>query len=144
MKKEILIRHDQSGALITFDDGSALINPQKPSAYLNLKCLHNGSDMKGRTGSFCYLLNVKQKPAVLISEVSGEIWFPTLSAKQKDCVWIRYDEILEVKALDPQACEVIFFSGLRIRLETDARVIRSQMKRCREFLELLHRTDTAF
>lgn len=126
--------------MITYDDGSSDIISIKPAVWLSEKCLRGGSSLRGRTDAFCELLKVRQKPAVLISEVSGEIWFPTLSPKQADCVWIRYDEILDVKAHCPQSCEVIFFNGFRMQANVDARVIRQQMKRCRAFLELLHQS----
>ncbi|MBR3350385.1 MAG: competence protein ComK [Solobacterium sp.] len=138
MKKEISLQLDEAGSLIIYDDGSSNIISAKPAAWLNEKCLDNGSSLRGRTDAFCELLKVRQKPAALISEVSGEIWFPTLSPKQNDCVWIRYDEILDVKAIAPQSCEIIFFNGFRMKTDVDARVIRLQMKRCRTFLELLH------
>ena len=138
MEKEIAVHNDAQGSLIVYDDGSKNIIHLKPLVWLNEKCLHNGSTLRGRTDAFCALLKVRQKPAVLISEVSGEIWFPTLSMKQDGCVWIRYDEILDVQTVAAQSCEIIFFSGFRMKTDVDARVIRRQMKRCRAFLELLH------
>lgn len=139
MIKPLMILRDGKETQIIYEDGTAETDTRKPLAILEEKCLRNGSSAEGRMESFRYLLNIRQKAAVLISSITDEIWFPTLSMKQSDCVWIRYDAILQVSSKGPHDCEILFFSGLRKTLDCDMRVIREQMKRCRRYLELLHR-----
>ncbi len=138
MSDPILIRQDHQTCKLIFSDGTAKQQKRRASDILEEKCLRNGSSLKGRMDSFRYLLHIVQKPAVLISEVTGEIWFPLVSMNQPDCIWLRYDAILDVRSSDDHQCAVIFFSGYRQTLDFDPRVIRQQMKRCRQFLELLH------
>ena len=138
MNEPVMIRQDRQTSTLIFADGSAETETRKAVSILEEKCLKHGSSLKGRIDSFRYLLHIVQKPAVLISEVSGEIWFPLISMNQPDCIWLRYDAVLDVKSSGDHQCEVLFFSGHRETLAFDPRVIRLQMKRCRQFLELLH------
>lgn len=138
MSKAVLIYAKEHTTYVIREDGTVNTVHTKPVRLLEEACLVNGSSLSGRTESFRHLLGIRQKPAVLISEVSGEIWFPTLSMTQQDCVWIRYDAILEAAAAGQHACVIRFFSGISHELDLDVRVIREQMKRCRRFLELLH------
>ena len=141
MNKPFLILKDTAGSLIIDECGNTLSAAEKPQELLNQRCLKHGSDISGRIASFRALLGIRQKAAVLISEINDEIWFPTLSMKQKDCVWIRYDAIIDVRASKPNECDVISMKGFSYHLDTDRRVINEQMKRCRRFLELLHREE---
>ena len=141
MNKPFLILKDTAGSLIIDECGNTLSAAEKPLELLNQRCLKHGSDINGRIASFRSLLGIKQKAAVLISEINDEIWFPTLSMKQKDCVWIRYDALMSVKAEKPNECDVISMKGFSYHLDTDRRVINEQMKRCRRFLDLLHREE---
>ena len=138
MNKALLIRNTENGSAVLYSDGSIRESDKRPVKLLNEKCLDNGSSLEGRMDSFRHILSVRQKAAVLISEVTQEIWFPTLSMKSKDCVWLRFDQILDTHSASAHRCEIVFFSGVRTEIDIDVRTIRLQMKRCHQFLEILN------
>ena len=135
--KALLIEAHDHGSRILYSDGLCVSDPRKPYRVLDEKCLASGSSAAGRMESFRHILGVKQKAAVLISEVSGEIWFPTVSMKAADCIWLNDSEILSVHSKGPHESEVVFFDGTKADLNVDSRTLRLQMKRCRAFLEKL-------
>lgn len=133
----LLIRPDGSGYEMLYPDGSVQKTKEKPLAFLDRRCLLLGSSANGRMESFRTVLGVKQKAAVLVSELKGEIWFPTLSMKAPECVWLNYREILSVSSSGRNTSLVRFFSGMTAEINVDIRTIRLQMKRCRAYLEII-------
>lgn len=105
--------------------------------WLESNCLVNGSDVAGRINAFRKLMNCSQKPAVLISEYNFELYFPLLSAKHKECVWIQYDNLIYCRALSPKKSRLYFSNGLEYDVDFNARTIKRQMTRCSEFISLL-------
>jgi competence transcription factor ComK len=135
--KALLIEAHNHGSRILYSGGRSEKDARRPYAVLDEKCLANGASAEGRMASFRHVLGVRQKAAVLISELSGEIWFPTVSMKAADCVWLNDSEILSVHAKGPHVSEVVFFDGTKRDLDVDSRTLRLQMKRCRIYLEKL-------
>ena len=137
VKNALLLRRNGTVTEILMADGTVAVSSDKPLVLLNRACLHNGSTAEGRMASFRTLLDVKQKAAVLISEVSQEIWFPTLSMNNRECEWICCSSILSVKSVDDHASLITFASGVQASVSCDVRTLRLQIKRCRTYLELL-------
>ena len=111
---------------------------KKPVEILEEYCLKNGSSFDGRAASFCYVTGARQKPAILISERTQDIYFPTASKENDQCVWILYNRILHVKRSKEIKTKVLFTDGTSIILPLDIRVILNQMKRCEAFLDALN------
>lgn len=137
VKNALLLRRNGTVTEILQADGTVAVSSEKPLALLNRACLRNGSTAEGRMASFRKLLDVKQKAAVLISEVSQEIWFPTLSMNSRECEWICCSSILSVKSIDDHASMITFANGVQASVSCDVRTLRLQIKRCRTYLEML-------
>ncbi len=99
-------------------------------------CLVHGSSMEGRRESFRYYTGAVQKIPVLVSEKPVILLMPTMSPERNpDCLWISYEEILKVSRLDDWHMKILFTDGTEITAEVSPKVLRLQMKRCRQFLK---------
>jgi competence protein ComK len=105
----------------------------RPEELLDEMCLRHGSSYEGRCTSFRHMLHVHQKAAVMISEISQSIYFPTHSPFNPQCVWLHYNEILSIQAKQSNTI-VKFLNGFKIEVRAPYRTVRNQMKRCEEYL----------
>ena len=137
VKDALILRRNGDVTQIIRADGTVAESSEKPLALLDRACMKNGSTAQGRMASFRALLGVKQKAAVLISEVSQEIWFPTLSMNNRECEWVCFSRILSVRSIDDHASQVTFASGVQAEVGCGVRTLRLQIRRCRRYLEIL-------
>lgn len=105
-----------------------------PKKVFESLCLEHGSTLKGRLTHFRYVMNVTQKPCVLINEPGCILFIPTMSMKSKKCQYVQFNEIQAIKALDNARCQLITKKGTAYDLDVEIRVIRKQMKRSRIYL----------
>ncbi len=104
-------------------------------------CIRHGSTLEGRTGCFAKTLGIRQKPAVLLSELTGQVFFPTESMRNEHCALFSYQHIFRVKRVNKEKTVVFFLNGYRYETSMDVRIIRKQMKRCRRFLDILYQHE---
>ena len=112
-----------------------------PEKVIGDLCLQCGSSLEGRRESFRRLTGYRQKIPVLISERTQQILFPTLSPVQEDCIWISANDVLGVSEKPDGNSTVVFLNGIKRTVPFQARVIRRQVKRCEEYLQILDETD---
>lgn len=134
MSDYIILKTDGGKTAGISGRGETVRLEQTPLLFLNSLCLQNGSTAEGRKEAFRQLLHVRQKAAVLVSERTEELWFPIVSDTCSDCVWLRYDRILDIRQRGPYTTVVRFLSGYTADIPCNVRTIRSQMKRCGDFL----------
>ncbi len=126
-----------SGETYLFDSqGNTVTSSKTPVQILEQRCLKYGSTMRGRMEAACMLLGIRQKPPVLISEATGEIWFGTTSMKDKSCEWYSYHHLLHIVSRNGRT-EVLFMNGISVETDTDVRILRRQMERCEHLLRIL-------
>lgn len=116
----------------------------KPKKLFNDWCLKNGSSLKGRIESFRYLLNISQKPCILVSEKEPIIFLPTMSMDALDCQFIQFDCIASIHQNHNGSCEVVTKDGSKLLFNVDYRVLKMQYKRSELFLKKLKLIDRKF
>jgi competence transcription factor ComK len=137
----ILIRNTCSGCEAVTDSGDVISYPYSAVRLISMICLHNGSSLEGRMESFRYLTKTTQKSAVLLSERSMQILFPTLGFLNHECVWISYNDLLDFSRTEATSVRIRFINGYSQTLDIDSRVIRNQVNRCRRYLKELDGTS---
>lgn len=100
---------------------------------LNEMCLCHGSSVKGRIDAFKHYTNAKQKPAILISEITLQMYFPLQSSSHHENIWLAYNQIVSYHRKDVDHTEILFDSGFTYIVPFSYRVIQAQMNRCTEF-----------
>ena len=110
---------------------------ETPLVLLDRWCMNNGSSLPGRTSSFRNLTGAVQKPAVLISERTQQLFFPLTGIRDPQCIWISYGDVLSQHSAGPDTV-ICFMDGSKIKVPFGQRLISGQMKRCRKFLEMIN------
>ncbi len=109
----------------------------KPIVFFNELITGFGSSYQGRVDAFKKITNAKQKGAVLISELEPHLYFPLFSEKKEDCIWLNFKTLYQVHRKNENNCIVSFFDGCKMDIAVNIRIIKNQMKRCRQFMEYL-------
>lgn len=138
MKTIYMLEKEKKGTKVYFDDQTSIHIDESPEAFLNRMCIENGSSYDGRKTAFQSITDSRQKPAILISERTQQIFFPTMSSRNEKCVWISYQEIFKVKESTYNTTRVTFLNGISKRIACDRRTIYKQMQRCGLFLETIN------
>lgn len=133
----VLYEKNNKGYAVNHDGNVVTIN-EKPIFYLARLCMKHGSTFEGRIDACKKSLNIKQKAPLLISELTNEIWFPTLSSTNKDNIWINYNEIIDITSLNNNESLITFKNGYKYKISINIRIIRKQIQRCKEYIELLN------
>ena len=133
----LILKQDKKSTILIDSDGMASEVDKKPYELIDEMCIYYGSSLKGRIEAINQTLSIKQKAPVLISEVLEIIYFPTLSYKHKDCEWINYNQILHVKSAGLNKTKIEFISGYAYEIDINSRIIKNQIKRCEEYLNIL-------
>ena len=104
--------------------------------FLNVLCLKNGSSLKGRIEAFNFIVNSYQKTPIIVSFDSSIILIPLYSIYNDDCILINYFNIKKFKYKENTT--IIYFNDGSIRnLDIDVRILRKQVKRVDQYLNLL-------
>ncbi len=117
---------------------------KKPIQLMNQWCLENGSTLEGRMKSFRYLVNIVQKPPIMISEKKKSIIIPTTSIHSEDCIFINYQSVLKVQFFELGKTKVIMKDSSEYIVLVDVRTLRLQMKRITIFLDKMRLQDQKF
>ncbi|MCR4951106.1 MAG: competence protein ComK [Solobacterium sp.] len=137
MNSEYLyFRQEKDRTCCLKEDGSFVFLEGKPVRILNEMCLACGSTLQGRTDAVRILLGIRQKPPVLISERTAEIWFGTTGMNSEDCEWLSWQKILHI-AKNGSISTVTFMNGISISVSADVRTLRLQAERCRQILQII-------
>lgn len=78
---------------------------------------------------------IRQKVPILLDVSEELIFFPVYGIRNKN-VWISYNKIKKIKAIDLK-CKIIFYDGSELLLNCHKRSILMQKRRCRKLLKLL-------
>lgn len=136
-KKLLMISYDKKKkqSICLYEGNKEKRLALKPYQILEELCLRNGSSYEGRKESFCFITGARQKPGILISERTQDIYFPTTSKKNEDCVWVLYNQVFKVKSLDQMNSKILFLDGTKVNIPYDSRILNKQLKRCALFLD---------
>ncbi len=99
---------------------------------IKMLCIHFGSTYQGRKDAIKFVLQIKQKVPILLSETNKNIIFPTVSNKRKDCFWIHANAVTTFHQIG-KSTKIKFISGDEYIFNIDYRTIKKQMQRCRQF-----------
>lgn len=119
-------------------DGKKTVLDTDPVSYLESLTLQHCSTLEGRTDAFRTLMHVSQKPCILISERSQDIYFPTMGMDNPECQWFLYSDIAGAKEKDAHHTSVLLYSGEELVANVNIRTIRKQLARCHDFLILIN------
>lgn len=90
-------------------------------------CKYYGSSFLGRCSATEYLIGIKYKCPIIISEVKEIIFFPTASYKNEECLWINYKSVKKYYTNNDQQLEIEFTNSKKIIINLSNRVFCNQI-----------------
>lgn len=106
-------------------DGEFYVN-ENPIKIIDNSCKYFGSSYEGRHVGTLNLIGKGYKTPIIIEERNNIIFFPTLSAKSKDCCWISLNN-LEKYVVDNINSIVIFKNGYKLNLNISYGSLENQI-----------------
>ena len=94
---------------------------------INDNCKFYGSSLNGRCESTEYLIGIKYKCPIILSERKKLIFFPTTSYKSEDCVWINYKAIDKYYLNDQYQLTICLKNNKKIELNISNHIISNQI-----------------
>lgn len=136
--KILYLRYDanKKEVSVVLEDDQLLLIPQHIKQVLDSLCLMQGSDMQGRLTFFSKVQKIRKKVPLLISEKHEVIVFPIHHQRSKQQLWIAYQPIKYVSAVD-NVSSVVFKDGTILEVSLSTRNIKRQMVRCKTMVKFL-------
>jgi len=132
MEKYII--NEKTLAIIPIDGRSKIVEDyitymidDSPFNILNNSCKYYGSSFEGRVSASDFLIGVKYKCPIIISETKKIIFFPTSSYRQKECIWLNYEAISKYYVNKNNNLIVELHNNLKIELNLSARIFNNQL-----------------
>ena len=127
----------QSKICLIQEDQACYKTARSVQNYLNEKCLQNGSTLEGRKKAFAYQMNAKKFIPIVVNVEKEEVYFPTKSRKDANCIWINYANIKKVD-YTKTTCTIHFKDFSILECENPQR-IRHSIHLIFRYLQILKR-----
>lgn len=134
------LRYSNHKTIVSYLNGRVEEYEMQPLELLDLWCIQSGSTYEGRTKAFSKLMQMRQKPPVLLSERIQTVLFPLISPNKENCIWLSYENIFRIVNVQPFESKVVFRDMSEINYPINHRMIKKQLKRCGVFLEKLNQS----
>lgn len=95
---------------------------------LKMACLEGGSSFEGRRKYTEYHLGITQKVPIAVSPLENIYVFPTVSAKQPNCVWLFASHIQSTDT-SGKLGKVIFRNGFILELDITPLILQRQIQK---------------
>lgn len=113
-----------------------------PITLLDDSCLSHGSSLEGREKAVRKILRTKSKLPIPVNPDKGIYMLPTLSKRNRDCVWLSYYLIDNYYQVDDRTL-VTFTDGTYIYVKVSEASLDLQFKRTSQVIAQLNR-ETIF
>lgn len=133
MKKYIVTRHTlaiipiEENKTEVIEDYNIKIIHDSSLNIIDESCKFYGSSLKGRAEGTNYLIGIRYKCPILVSEKDLLIFFPTTSAKKSDCSWINYNEIMAYQSINDDCVQIFFKNGKKLDLVVTNYIFTTQL-----------------
>lgn len=93
-------------------------------------CLFFGSSLEGRKQGVKSLIDCEMKVPIIVEDSKNLIFFPTSSYKNKQSVWISYQNLLKYSKFDKNVTLLNFKNNRDIKVNVRFGIIDNQIIRC--------------
>ncbi|UCZ52935.1 competence protein ComK [Bacillus shivajii] len=102
---------------------------QTPLKMIKLACLDGGSNYQGRREAVTHLTGAMQKMPIPINPNLNIYAFPTHSPSNMDCMWLFYQNILQLKPAPPHDTTITFTNNESITINCSYYTMEKQLHR---------------
>ena len=96
---------------------------------VSYSCKVNGSTLDGRQKGSSYLIGSSYKPPIIINDEIGLILIPTHSTRNKDCIWISLNNLLNYGPIKNDKVEIEFRNHEKMIVNTSFNIFDKQVLR---------------
>ncbi len=100
-------------------------------------CKYFGSSYEGRKQGSKELIGANYKLPIIIEDGRNMVFFPTLSAEDKDCVWLAVNKIKNYEACNYNITKITFLNGTTLKVPLSYRSFQNQLFRATRLSYLL-------
>lgn len=121
-----------------FEKNETFYSVRSPMRILDDDCLGHGSSLEGREKAVEKILKTRSKLPVPVNPDKGIYLFPTLSKRNKDCIWLSYYQIDDYDEVNDRTL-VTFQDGTYLYVKVSEAVLDLQFKRTSQVIAQLNR-----
>lgn len=144
MKKEYEINEgtlavlsvDDNTSKIMEDENSYIVK-QKSFDVMDHSCRYFGSSYEGRRQGAKEIIGANYKLPIIIEDGRNIVFFPTLSADDKECMWIAVNKIKNYEPYDYNTTKIVFFNNTSLIVPLSYRSVQNQIFRASRLSYLL-------
>lgn len=129
MREEYVVNNGTSIILPEFDENGKLLSVVmekselfkvnlEPTKLIDYSLRRYGSSLRGANDGSRTLLGEISMPPIVLNLTQCLYWFPSMSQKKKDCVWIAADHVKDYQALDKKQTKILLNNGSEIILNS--------------------------
>ena len=100
---------------------------QSIMSIIDNSCKYYGSSFKGRCDATDYLIGIRYKCPIIISEKKCLIFFPTSSPRYDECVWINYKAIKKYYLNEQNELIIILNNDKKLILNISSNIMTNQI-----------------
>lgn len=120
-----------------FEKDEKYYSVRSPIALLDDGCIAGGASLEGREVAVRKILNSRSKLPIPVDPENGIYMLPTLSKRNKDCVWLSYYQIDKYEQIDERTL-IVFKDGSTIYAKVSEAVLDLQFKRTSQVIAQLN------
>ena len=132
--RPLLIVSSYNNSEFIFSKDKTLKFPFSGMQWLEEVVIQYGASLQGRMDSFCHLTNAHQKPCILISEQTMNMYFPIRGKDNPENVFVYFNKVMDIQQTKNNHTRIYFGNGYSYEVPCDYRTVKSQMKRCDQFI----------
>lgn len=95
----------------------------------------NGSTLEGRIQAFKHAMDLYKKCPIYVHECL--MLFVTCAKENDDCLFINYHDLFQYHSYESNKTYLKFIKGYDVVVDFDYRIINKQVKRCKEYIDIL-------
>lgn len=110
-----------------YENYTNYIIDQSIMSIIDNSCKYYGSSFKGRCDATDYLIGIRYKCPIIISEKKCLIFFPTSSPRFDECVWINYKAIKKYYLNEQNELIIILNNDKKLILNISSNIMTNQI-----------------
>ena len=113
---------------LVFEKHKYYIVNQKVNKLMDESCRYNGSTIEGRAKGTESLTGISYKAPIIVKEEENIIFFPTCSARLKECSWINAGNISNIYKKKDR-CLVEFYNKETLEFDISYNIMNNQLSK---------------
>ncbi len=110
-----------------YHENGVLLSTININKIMDVSCKYYGSSLLGRVAGAKYMLGSSYKTPIIVSEKNMLIFFPTMSMRKKECVWLNSSNILNYEKHSAKETIITFKNKNKLVVFCSFRVIDKQI-----------------